>query len=389
MLKTYRYYGPHPFEDLHGFVMEAMTLICNAKPGAEFESAVLKKLPPEFQQLIREEAKNDNDYLYRPLAELFDLIIAEPEDQRALLRKAIDQNNDVEKIAGCKDAGLVTYGDLTNKELANKLKEFLNDLYSVYLKRPAFIKYANLRGAALKFPKDTQVDLMQHFRELMTRSAIDVCPFCGIFPMSNEFSKTRNDYDHFLPKGVVPFVSVNFRNLAPMCDECNSKNKGAHVPVFRQNGKNRKSLQRVRAFYPYASTVPTIEIGMKLKNKAKHWSEWQPDDVDLLFVSGSVEEVESWKETFGIEIRYKAMLLGANRSMIKKVIRLLLQQYKNYKETSPNLTWDTVIKNTLNTFRGELLTDHYFLKYALLKCMVDEAGLLKELKQLAPRGSLN
>ena len=55
MLKTYRYYGPHPFRDLHQFIMEAMVLICQAPEGEDFESAVLKS-SGGILELIRQEA---------------------------------------------------------------------------------------------------------------------------------------------------------------------------------------------------------------------------------------------------------------------------------------------------------------------------------------------
>ena len=55
-----------------------------------------------------------------------------------------------------------------------------------------------------------------------------------------------------------------------MRDECNSKHKLARIPVYQLDKTPHK---RVRAFYPYATTDPKIEIGLKLRNKEKHWDD--------------------------------------------------------------------------------------------------------------------
>jgi hypothetical protein len=68
---------------------------------------------------------------------------------------------------------------------------------------------------------------------------------------------------------------------------------------------------RRKAFYSYATTASGIRVTMILKNKDV--TNLLPDDIDLqLTAPGREEEVEAWKDVFGIEERYKAKLCAKN-----------------------------------------------------------------------------
>ena len=68
-----------------------------------------------------------------------------------------------------------------------------------------------------------------------------------------------------MPKGSYPFISVNFKNLAPMCSECNSSYKLAkdptkHIdPLHAASGSTRR-----KSFYSYAVADSAICIGFAL-----------------------------------------------------------------------------------------------------------------------------
>jgi hypothetical protein len=97
-----------------------------------------------------------------------------------------------------------------------------------------------------------------------------------------------------------------------MCHDCNSayklqKDPTRHIdPISRKTGGTRR-----KAFYSYAAAPPGIVISMNLKTKDV--TNLEPSDIDLLFTApGRDEEVEAWKDVFGIEERYKAKLCAKN-----------------------------------------------------------------------------
>jgi hypothetical protein len=122
--------------------------------------------------------------------------------------------------------------------------------------------------------------------------------------------RTRRDaYDHFLPKGINPFSSVN-SEISPQCVT-------SAIPAT----SCRKILSAVRpqeragkAFYSYADVSPGITTSVTLKTK--DITKLLPNEIDLQITApGRVEEVETLKEVFGIEERYKDKLCGKNGGM--------------------------------------------------------------------------
>lgn len=69
------------------------------------------------------------------------------------------------------------------------------------------------------------------------------CPYCGDTIIEDIKVKTKNGYtyvkpvlDHFLPKSKYPFFAMNFWNLIPCCEHCNSSlNKGANDPLGKDS----------------------------------------------------------------------------------------------------------------------------------------------------------
>src|SRR5690606_360287 len=65
--------------------------------------------------------------------------------------------------------------------------------------------------------------LRAHFDEFSTiNSEITLCPICGLGELKKHTDEARDQYDHYLPKSIYPLSSVNFKNLVPVCRECNS-----------------------------------------------------------------------------------------------------------------------------------------------------------------------
>ena len=97
-----------------------------------------------------------------------------------------------------------------------------------------------------------------------------------------------------------------------MCHECNSTYKLAKDPTRHLDPISRKTAgTRRKAFYSYAAVASSITINVTLKTR--DITRLQPNEIDLqLTAPGREEEVEAWKDVFGIEERYKARLCGKN-----------------------------------------------------------------------------
>lgn len=202
-------------------------------------------------------------------------------------------NNNIEKLCE-KDLSIVpvTYKELEvfNEKLAEKMKLFYKNLYN----------HNFLSLSALK-AKIGEID--NHYDCFMKENKKGKCPYCGLNDMKGVHHSKREAYDHYLPKDIYPFNSINFKNLAPACHDCNSPYKSVKDPLRDKNGNRRK------AFYSYAPQDAEISIEMEIYRD--NLEELVPEDIDLRFSSGKhMEEIETWKDIFGIEERYKAKCIG-------------------------------------------------------------------------------
>lgn len=212
-----------------------------------------------------------------------------------------DHNNSIEALCARDPNRLpITYLQIRSisVELEVALKSFYQNLFTNVL---------HLRAVSSRIG-----EIDEHYNAFVTENKEGKCPYCGYSDIKSEHNTRREAYDHFLPKSVYPFNSVNFRNLAPMCHDCNSNYKLAqdplrHIdPISRRTGGTRR-----KAFYSYAAAPSGITISVTLKTKDV--TNLQPGDIDLEFTApGREEEIEAWKDVFGIEERYKAKLCAKN-----------------------------------------------------------------------------
>ncbi|MFO1244043.1 MAG: hypothetical protein U1E71_02520, partial [Ramlibacter sp.] len=147
-------------------------------------------------------------------------------------------------------------------------------------------------------------DINDHYQTFVATNKAGKCPFCGIGDIKGEHHSKREAYDHYLPKALYPFNSINFRNLAPACHECNSTYKLSKDPAHNLAGRRK-------AFYPFAAAAQIIDIRVALQHS--DIENLKPTDVQMQFGPAAVtEEIETWKDVYGIEERYKAKVCGEN-----------------------------------------------------------------------------
>jgi hypothetical protein len=203
-------------------------------------------------------------------------------------------NNNLEQVcANNPGTHLARYTDVAvnHENLATQLATFFKGLYS-----------QSLLGLATLRAKIGDID--DHYQTFVQTNKAGKCPFCGIGDIKGAHHRKREAYDHYLPKALYPFNSINFRNLAPACHECNSTYKLSKDPAHNPAGRRK-------AFYPFATTTQTIDIQMALQ----HFDidKLKPADIQIMFGPAAIaDEIETWKDVYGIEERYKAKLCGEN-----------------------------------------------------------------------------
>jgi len=179
----------------------------------------------------------------------------------------------------------------------DKLSDF-NYILSKKIKDLYSLLYGSNPINELKEFKPYTTTIDEHYKEFMKINNENICPFCGIHSIKGIYHTKREAYDHFLPKGKYPFNSINFKNLAPMCHECNSSYKLENNPIFDKQGNRRK------AFYPYSLKDTNIDIKVEIDS----FSDIKPENITLTITAQEQEKVDTWIELFGIEERYKAVL---------------------------------------------------------------------------------
>ncbi len=306
-------YVPHQMEKMQAFIDFIFHEVwCKAPATGPFglnlfdANAELREVMEAFYYSDAQGA----DFFYGHVERIYGLF-------SALTAVQIDQfqlwyrgNNDLERVcANDTTAHLARYADIAvnHKDLAARLGTFFKGLYSQSL-----LSLAALRAKI--------GDIDDHYQAFVQTNKAGTCPFCGIGDIKSEHHSKREAYDHYLPKALYPFNSINFRNLAPACHECNSTYKLSKDPAHNPAGRRK-------AFYPFAAATQAIDIQVVLQHS--DIEKLKPSDVQLQFGPAAIiEEIETWKDVYGIEERYKAKLCGEHDG--KYWLTQVLQECKAY-----------------------------------------------------------
>jgi len=350
MLFSYQYV-PHPMEKMQEFIdFIFFEVWCKAPEGEPFSldlfngNAELKEVIEAFHYSDAKGADFFNGHVER----IYDLFAKLTPDQIDEFKQWYQANNDIEKICANNSATpIVRYADIQkiHPDLSRQLASFFKGLYSKDL----------LNLVALR-EKIGQID--DHYDKFMEVNNLGKCPFCGISTMLGVYHTKREAYDHFLPKGLYPFNSINFCNLVPACHHCNSSYKLSQDPAFTPKDPVKKTSRR-KVFYPYSASSQKIEITIDLSKS--NIDNLTPSDVQITFGPSAInEEIESWKDIYGIEERFKAQCcypLGG-----KYWLEELRIQYCNYK-VAP----EVALANTQQVCENNPFADNNFLKIAFLE----------------------
>jgi hypothetical protein len=347
MLFNYRYVN-HSIEKFQVYLDHLVKEVW-CKASCEFS---LDLLYPDLQSIVLEIYNTEEDttrgkigdWLYGPIKAIYDLFKNLDPAQRQQVSTWYDHNNDIEALCACDpDKPPATYTDIgaIDANLRTALEVFCKSL---------FTNVIHLKAVTARIG-----EIGGHYTAFVTENRIGKCPYCGYGDIKGQYHSYREAYDHYLPKNIYPFNSVNFRNLAPMCHECNSTYKLRKDPIRQTiaNGSKRR-----KAFYSYAEVDPSITVGVTLS--AQHVADLLPQNLKLELASpGREEEVETWRDVFGIDERYKAKLCGESEGIA------WLQQMVEERE-NVDLTRDQLLAATFSYAERSPFADTNFLKKPFL-----------------------
>jgi|SRR5688572_5903911 len=278
MLYTFKH-SLHDFQKMHTYI-EHLVLNVWCKPDGNFN---MNKLHIDFIPIVN--GVNDR-YLRIPIRNIYRICRGLKPSNRLRIKNGFKANNAIKELCKKNEAPLL-YSQIEafNQPLCQQLEVFFKNLYSVIPQRVAFRRVCG--------------EIDNYYDQLVGTN--EKCPFCGINDILTPGHSKRDALDHYLPKDIYPFNSVNPDNLAPICKTCNTSYKGTDSPIRKKSGRKRK------AFYPFAKNPVRLE--MKAKFNTTNIFKMKKDDVELKIINAKYkEEIATWKELFGIEERYTIKL---------------------------------------------------------------------------------
>lgn len=310
-----------------------------AKKHDEFSLSLFEK-KSELKEIIfyffyKDDSPKYGKEFVEKVLKIFNIFKSLNSYELKLLKKWYLSNNNLREICrGNKKP--IRYTDIRfNDKLVTLLYELYKNLYD-----------QNYLG--LKNKED-------HYLEFFKKNNIEYCSFCGLSEMKGDLHSKKEAYDHYLPQEKYPFNTINFHNLVPTCNTCNSSYKLRKDPLHLDDKIKRK------AYYPFNNKIDSIciQVGFDINN-----------EIILSFNSDDKEELETWKEIYGIEERYNAVC-----SLKKTGLRWLTDAKSYIKYYSSNI--DDYIKyiNYLLEENPSIYHEKRFLQVPFLKAC-KKAGIL-------------
>jgi len=285
-------YVNHTMEKIQGYMDYIFFELWCKAPLAPYDIALFDN-NPELKEIIKELFYSETKwggFFISKIQEIHTLFNALNSDEIERLKQWYEANNDILTLCANHDEVVpIRYRELDafNKELSQSLKSFFKELYRKEI-------------LSLKAFSSRIGNIDDHYNAFMGVNQTGKCPYCGIYDIEGIHSSKREAYDHYIPKSLYPFNSINFKNLAPMCHKCNSAYKTTKDPLYDKVRKKRR-----KAFYSYMPEQPDIKIEVQFENK--DIEQLAQDDIHLVITSGThSEEVQTWMDLFGIKERYKA-----------------------------------------------------------------------------------
>jgi len=273
---------------------------------------------------------------------------------RDCIIEGFKNNNLIDKLC-CGEVEPIHYKDIP-QPLRGHLEDLFKYLYNKVLNTSAYIS--------------NHCNMKEHFNESRELNRkYKYCPFCGLYRLNSNFDIKRDDYDHYLPKAKYPFNSINFRNLVPICNECNTKYKKAKDPLFKDDDKSK----RRKVFYPYDTLIDNMSFKLSIVSQGKSYI--TDDDLSMEITSdlNRYDEINSWDDVFEIKKRYIAEIKDKIYMWLDSFI---IHIYKKAKD-KPGFDFNKLLDEYLNDLDYLRFDEQNFLKKAAFEYLAAEYDLEK------------
>ena len=118
------------------------------------------------------------------------------------------------------------------------------------------------------------------------------------------------------------------------------------------------AAHRRKVFYPYSSAGYTIDLTVDIKNS--DLGRLKPEDVELEFGPTALgEEIETWKDMYGIEERYKAKCVSPDAKDWLEQVRMI---NKNF-----GIEYNAILKMIADQTENDRFSNSNFIKIAFLE----------------------
>ena len=224
--------------------------------------------------------------LKKSLKDIYEIIRHWEQNQKTAFCDSIRNSNKIKEI--CEGKIITSKDSDIPEDVRELIKTFFLKLYEDVLKGSIF--------------KETYGGRLDHYHEFkkIANNDFEFCPACGMVEMKTYDDKKTDQYDHYLPKDIYPYSSVNFENLVPICADCNSLEVKSNKDVLSYTGK---------VFYPFDKNENEINIDLRIEKNNEDLSKikWV---LDYSCVNDRAHEINAWKEIYNIEKRHKTHVSG-------------------------------------------------------------------------------
>lgn len=343
MLRLYRPIT-HDIFKLHEIIEHLVCSVwCEADPETSFHSLVNNELKAILPYKVNKE------YSFIQKVEIiYEIFSGLSPVQKQATRDAFRTNNEIEKLCSktLKPIYLSNLPPIVETEIKSLFEWCYNDL----------LDKAKVTG-----------DKLDYYKELIEENDFQYCPCCGLidFESPTPENEVREANDHYLPKSIFPFASVNFQNLVPLCYKCNSDRKSTKDPI--ENDR--------KAFYPFANGKHNISIKLAI-DETKDIDKLERADLTVA-LNGEGDKIETWDWLFDISERYNDKV----RPRIKRYLRELKNRYRQQRKDNPSLTFVNIIDREIELYEDDKYSDWKFLKIPLLSELKLRTDLIEAIEK--------
>lgn len=342
MLRLYKPLEADAIEELHSLVEHLVNHVwCEAD-----ENDCLSKLKDKFVILVE-----TYDWLKSDVLEIYEECKPLTSDERQAIKDAFRINNCIEDLCNgvLEPVHLSDLPEVVEKKMKSIFVKFYEDL----------LNKAKVGG-----------DKLEYYKALYRKNKFRFCPCCGYVAFETGQTDVREAYDHYLPKALYPFASVNFKNLVPLCYKCNSDRKKAKDPI----------KDKQKAYYPFRSKELDATISINIStgfiksmyenfvNNLDDEDEIQPQISDFkidIISATEAEQVLTWNRLFDIKGRFSDRTGQFSFSVIKE----MWLRHRVRKRDNASASFESTIDSNIDIFNSNIYGDENYLKVPFLNAV--------------------